>query len=222
MDNTPLYGIRWAREWNSSDTPPVVPRFVATAAAFNINNGAQGVGLGAGDPVISLSTGGVTLCDGSEGAGGALAVFGIVAGVKPYWNATKARMDFGEVLPSGTAWGTILERQSWVLVTPAEAGWWEIDVDDATTATTEAAYQAFVGENADHILSAAVGGTRALPKLDISSHATTATLIWRIEGVSKSMYNRDFAGANTKLIVRINRAQAPGFQNTTLTGTLGV
>ena len=83
---------------------------------------------------------------------------------------------------------------------------WRIIVNDATTATTEAAYQALVGENCSHIHTAASGGLALTPKLNISTHATTATLDWRIIGIPDRT-SQDFSGANVDLEVVCNRPQ---------------
>lgn len=161
-----------------------------------------------------LSTGGVTICEGVEGAAGGDAVYGIIVGVLPYYDAAQNLMVPANALPSDIAWGTVLERQSKLLVVPADAGIWEIDCDDATTATTEAAYQAFIGENCDHTLAGA-SGTKLNPRLDISAHGT-ATQQWRIVGISPTVNNRDFSGLYVKLLVKVNEGQQSTF---TATGT---
>lgn len=213
-DNPIRYGFRWSYNANGGRNPPLVPAIIATSQSFDINGGASNVSLRAGDPVTLISTGGVNLCDGSEGAGGGVALYGIVAKVLPYWDATTERMVFADAIPSDVAWGTILERQSKVLVIPADAGVFEIDCDDAATATTEAAYQAFIGENCDHILTAA-SGTKATPRLDISGHGT-ATAQWRIVSVSDTRENMDFSGNYVKVDVRVNEAptQLPAWGTT--------
>jgi hypothetical protein len=94
---------------------------------------------------------------------------------------------------------------------------WEIDCDDAVTATTEAAYQLTGGANADHRLHGAAGAAAesgAKPRLDISTVNTTNTLIWRIIGISPTQNNRDYSGNYVKLLVVANLAQDP-FQNAT-------
>ncbi len=206
-DNIRKYGFRW---WSGNPYPapnPIVCT-VATAESFDVSGGASNVSLRKGDPVTDLATGGVTLCAGFEAAGTGVRVFGIVDSVLPYWDAAQNLMVPGNALPSDIAW-TGLERQSKLLVIPAEAGIWEVDVDDAVTATTEAAYQAFVNANCDHSLAGA-SGTFVNPRLDISQVVTT-TAQWRIVGVSPSADNRDFSGANVKLLVRVNEGASPTF-----------
>lgn len=214
-DNSIKYGIRWATSLNGGrNMPQPEVCIVATGASFDINGGAQNVSLGIGDPVTRLSTGGVTLCDGSEGAGGGVAVYGIVVGVLPYYDAVSGLMRPTSALPDAVSYGTNLERQSKVLVVRADSGRWELDCDEATTATTLAAYQAFIGENCDHTLTGVVSvDTRAKPRLDISTHAT-ATSQWRVLAVSPSAENQDFSGNYVKLIVEINEGQFPAFSAT--------
>ncbi len=213
MDNTARYGFRWLRGNASGPKPPIVECFLATGASFDVSGGAQNVRLRAGDPVLRGNGGDVNLANGTENAGTAAAAFGIIAGFKPYWNGTT--MLFEDSLPSDQVYGSVLERQLKILVIPLAPGMqFEIDVDDIVTATTEAGYQAFIGENCQHQLTGAVGAAHAFPKLDISTHANTATFPWRIVGISKTFENIDFSGANVKLIVEANAAQHP-FVNTT-------
>lgn len=205
-DNRQEYGFRWSVAANGGRPMPApMEMIVPTLTSFDVNGGASNVALGPGDPVILLSTGGVDLCDGAEGAGGALAPYGIVVGVGPYWDGTK--MVRGSTLPSDTAYGTILERQSKVYVVPIQAGIWELDCDDATTATTEAAYQAFIGENVNYIFDTTSTNTRATPRIDISTHNTTNTLVLNIVGISPTKNNQDFSGNYVKLLVRANVVQ---------------
>jgi hypothetical protein len=207
MDNIAKYGFRW---WSGNPFPQPAPVvcIVATSASFDVSGGVSNVALRKGDPVTDVSTGGVTLCAGFEASGTGVRVFGIVDAVLPYWDAAQNMRVPGNALPSDIAW-VGLENQSKLLVIPAEAGIWEVDVDDAVTATTEAAYQAFIGENCDHTLAGALT-TFANPRLDIAQHVTT-TAQWRIVGVSPSADNRDFSGANVKLLVRVNEGASPTF-----------
>lgn len=208
MDNISRPGFRWAKG-NAHPMPSPHKVHVATAASFDVSGGASNVALRAGDPVTMLSTGTVTLCAGFEASGTAVAVYGIIVGVGPYWDAAQNLMVPTNALPSDVAWGTVEDRKSTLYVVPAEAGFWEIECDDAATATTEAAYRALIGENCDHTLAGA-SGTLVNPRLDISQHVTT-TAQWRIEGISDTADNRDFSGNYVKLIVRVNEGQAPVF-----------
>lgn len=211
-DNAVKYGFRWATAHNGGkNMPQPEVCIVATGTSFDVNGGAQNVPLNIGDPVTRLSTGGVTLCDGSEGGAGGLAVYGIVVGVLPYYDAAAGYMRPTNKLPDAVSYGTNLERQSKVLVVRAEAGRWEIDTDDTSTSyDTLAEFQAFQGENCDHILTGASGAVAAFPRLDISGHGT-ATAQWRIIAVSPTAENQDFAGAYVKLVVEINEGQGPQF-----------
>ena len=216
-DNVAVYGIRWAKGYNGgTDYPQPVECFVASGAPFDVNGGAQNVALGIGDPVTRIADGSVTLCAGSEGGSGGVALYGIVVGVAPYYDSVQGVMRPTAALPDNVVYGTNLERQSKVFVIPVVGSVFEIDCDDAVTATTEAAYQALVGTNCDHVLSGVASvDTRAKPKLDISSTGT-ATAQWRIVGLSKSLDNQDFSGANVKLLVVANETQDP------VTGATGI
>ncbi len=211
-DNAIKYGFRWFSAIDGSKNMPQPEEvIVASGASFDVNGGAQNVSLRIGDPVTRISTGGVTLCDGSEGAGGGVALYGIVVGVLPYYDSTRGQMTPSNALPDNVVYSSNLERQSKVLVVRAEAGLWEIDCDDTAAAyDTLAEYQAFQGENCDHILTGASGETSAKPRLDISGHGT-ATAQWRLVRVSPTAANQDFAGNYVKFVVRVNECQAPGF-----------
>lgn len=206
-DNSVQYGFKWSVAYNGKPCPSPIEMFVDTAESFDVSGGGANCDIGAGDLVRIKSTGGLEQADGTEAT--AQAAFGVVVGVssRGYWDGSV--MKPSSTLPSDVAWGTLLERQSRLLVVPVDAGVWECIVDEATTATTEAAYQAFVGENVDHVLTGATANGRLTPKLDISTHATTSTLIWRIVGISPTAANQDFSGANVRLLVRPNVAQLP-------------
>jgi hypothetical protein len=163
----------------------------------------QTVPLSVGDPVTLDDDGGIALC----AAAGDAPVFGIIVGFGPYWDGTK--MVRGNSLPSGNTWGTIEERRPYVWVVPASTGFWEVDADDAVTATTETAYRLMINFNIDHIY-AATDTTKAVPLVDISLAAATANMQWRIVDVSPTMENQDFSGSNVKLIVAVNQSYEPG------------
>jgi hypothetical protein len=128
-----------------------------------------------------------------------------VTGIKQYYDTVKGVMTAaGPGIPSDLAWGTNLARQSRVYYTPVDTGIWAIQVDDIVTATTQATYEAFVGENCRFINTGATGTLRAKPKLDISTHATTNTFPWKIVGVQPAPPNVDFSGANVELLVISN------------------
>lgn len=193
-DNMQEYGFRWSSQYNSGPMPNPIRRIVATGTNFVVS--AANYSLRAGDPVKTVNTGGVTLADPGD------AIYGIVVAVGPYWDGSVMRPT--DALPSGVAWGTNLARQSTVMVVPANLGYWEVDCDDAVTATTEAAYQAFINENCDHSFTSPSATTLKLhPRLDISTHAT-ATGQWRIAGIAGDVSNKDFSGNYVKLVVLVN------------------
>lgn len=214
INNTPLYGFRLHKSLVGAGIPMFEQMIVATAQTFAVNGGAQTPVLRPGDCVSRTTTGGIILCDGAEGSGGATAPYGIVMAIGPQYDAALGYMKYADSLASGIAWGTNLQRQSTVFVCPVQWAEWEIDVDEAVTATTKAAYQALIGENTDFRNNGAAGENNLKPLLDISAHATTATLVWQISGISPTKYNRDFAGTRVKLLVRPNI-----WQDTSATGT---
>lgn len=202
-NNTHKYGFRWARDFNGGrDCPAGIEYTVADSYQGQADDDATSVDLNIGDPVKMVSTGTVALAQSTED------VFGIIVGVLPYWNGTA--MTPTSRLPGATTGGGLLERKSRVLVVPVQEGLWECDVDENTTATTEAAYLAFIFENVDHTCAGDTTNAsrpKADPRLDISGHNTTNTLGWQIMGISKSLENMDFSGTNVKLIVKCNNIQ---------------
>ena len=201
-NNVHKYGFRPVKPWKGTQTPEGLECAVADSYQATSDGAASNVDLNVGDPVLLVSTGTVGLATTT------VDVWGIICAIKPYWNGSA--MTYGNRLPGGTTGGTLISRQSRVMVIPVEQYVWEIDVDENTTATTYAAYQAFIGENADHTCVADVTNAsrpKANPRLDISGHNTTNSLGWRIVGISDSLENADFTGTNVKLHVVCNNVQ---------------
>ena len=195
-----MYGFRPVRGRFGFLNPTPIKCTVATAYQAAADPGAVSVDLNIYDPVKKVNDGTVALCLPGE------AVYGIIIGVEPYWDGT--RMIHGSKLPGATAWGTIEDRKSQVLVIPATDCDWEVDVDDIVTATTEAGYRALIGENCDHIFAPNATLRKAFPKLDIDTH-DPASRQWRIKEIS-GRHNADFAEDNVKLIVEVNETiEAP-------------
>lgn len=214
-DNVHKYGFRWNRAANGRDTPSPIEKTIASAYQATNDGAGFNVGLSIGDPVKLVSDGTVALALTTQ------PVYGIIVGFKPYWNGS--RLQPTDYLPGATTWGTIRERRSIALVVPVDLGqFWELDCDDAVSATTEAAYEAFEGENATFVCPGdqTTNSSRptADPKIDISTHATTAGLHLRLEKLSQTQENQDFSGANVKFLVRFNVTQNPGQAATTIAG----
>lgn len=203
MDNVQRYGFRWSIAGNGGKScPNPIMYSVASGQDDKADDTTTSLDINIGDPVNLVNTGGVIIAQTTE------AVFGIVMSISPYWDGT--RMAFGDKLPNQTTWGTVEDRRSWVGVVPASAGTWEIDCDTDAALTTKAHYEAIVGENVTHLCAGAVTLT-AGPILDISTHATTNTLTWRLVGVSRTLENNDFSGDYVKMLVQINLGQEAGF-----------
>ncbi len=184
---------------------PPRPIKMAVASAYQgQNGGAQSIDLCIGDPVKRVSDGTV-----AHAAAGDVVIMGVVVGICPFWSASLGAMTFGDRLPGGTTYTTLLDRQSFVMVQPVNDMIFEVDCDDAVTATTFLTYQALIGENCDHAYTV---GSEPISdcNLDISDHKT-ATAQWRIVDISPTMNNRDFSGAFVKLLVTCNESTFPPF-----------
>lgn len=210
-DNLHYRGFKWSFAANGGRPAPAVMWVpLASGYTFTINGGAVPLDLSPGMPVTRLSTGYWSHAAGNEAAGNNGApVDGIVAEIGPYYDGTA--MIRNNKFPSGQGvYGTNFERQTMIGIVDAAAGYWEVDCDDKTTATTYAAYLAFLGENADHRFVDQANGDCML---DISTHGT-ATAQWRIEYISKAASNVSFADSYVKLVVRVNESHNPPFTAT--------
>jgi len=210
-DNSAKYGFRPIRSYSGQASPVEV----TVATGYQATNDAAGVnvGLSIGDPVKLVNDGSVALANSTQPA------WGIIVGVKQYWDGSK--IVSGNYVPGATAWSTLQERRTILLVQPLDPlSVWEIDVDDKVTATTEAGYRAFIGANCTHVClgdnTTNASRPTANPKLDISLQATTAGLLWRIFAISQ--VTQDYDGTFVKLLVQANIGQQAGQAATTIAG----
>lgn len=189
MPNLARGGFRWRYNKLSprSASAPVMVVPVASAYATVLYKG---------DPVKLASTG--TLQAAAPGD----RVYGIFDGAEQYWDGTQIRK--GASLPVST-YGSNLTRQSLGRVILARGQVFEVDADDASTFTTQATYQAALGENAEWATGTAVGDQSGAV-LDISTHATTNTLSVRILDIPNQQV-QDFAAIGVKLHVEFNLTQ---------------
>lgn len=218
-DNRQLYGFRFGGgRWGNKE-PNYIRGYVASGKTFSVTGGSSNINLSPGDPIYHDTTDGYyTLCPGSETTPQQPA--GIVAAVLPYWNGQYLQPS--SLLPSSVTYGTVRERQTTILFLPVEQAYWEIDCYAAGVATTELGYQAFIGENVNHKLSGGIAGgpnatnasNQAWPLLDVSTHATTNTLMWRIVDVLATDDNQDFSGNFVKFKIESNLAQRSPFNTT--------
>lgn len=209
-DNTREYGFRWIKGEYGQVNPPI--QRVRLATAYQPAAGGTSVDLHPGDPMQILSTGYGGIAVGSEGTQSI--IYGICAGFSPEFDGTVMQPRNKHIGGSG-AYSTNLERQNFVYVIPVAGQVFEIDCDDATTATTEAAYLALIGENTDMVLTADTTNAndpKATPQLDISLHNTTA-LQWRIVDIAPRV-NTDYSGNYVKLRVTCNKVQQAPFNTT--------
>jgi hypothetical protein len=220
-NNVHQYGFRWVGNLYGFPHPKAMLMGVDSAINFTVSGDATNLNLNVGDPVRLTANGTVTLAGGNENSQTSQAPWGVVVGMGPVGFFNGTRMVRQTFLQSGCTYGTNFERQSQVLVVPFSMGYWEIDVDDNTTAAagTYASYQAFVGENVDHRLIPNASGfvdaqLAANPLINIASHnPATTTLSMRIYDVSKNFSNADFTGLFVKLTVGVNKGQEPFYTN---------
>jgi hypothetical protein len=198
MANSYKGGFRWARSKSGPGqgvNPPVNILPVATA---------YGTVIYRGGAVKLLSDGTIAAAAAGD------TIYGIADGAAQYFDGTVVRS--GGKLPV-SSWGTNISRQSLLRVIPVRDQIFLAAGDDATTGTTLAAYQAFVGENVEWVAGTAVGDESG-DLLDISTHATTNTLSVRIEGISNPQLT-DFTSTGVTLEVSFNLIQDTGSGSTT-------
>lgn len=189
MSNLLRGGFRWV----GSKTAPAgtsMPVIILPVAS------AYGTVLYRGLPVKLVGTGTIQAATPGD------AIYGIFDGAEQYYDGTQVRK--GASLPVST-YGSNLSRQSKARVIPVRDQFFEIDADDASTFTTQATYQAAVGENAEWVAGTPVGDQSGA-LLDISGHATTNTLSVRIENIP-NQEEQDFAALGVKLTVTFNLIQ---------------
>lgn len=195
MANYHVKSIRWVRSKHGHGEMPVQQLTVASN---------YGTAINVGDP-IKLATDGT----GQQAAAGN-SIYGVCVSIVRYWDAANNRMTFTNgPLPANTVWGSNWQKRSVIAVVPVEGQIFRMDCNDNTTATTESAYEAFIGENADMAVSSGDW------TLNISTHATTNTLGWRIV----DLINRpitDFTALYVPLLVEANLSQLVPY---TTTGT---
>lgn len=189
MSNLQRNGFRWvgSKLDPAGVSMPVVVLPVASAYATVLYRGL---------PVKLVSTGTIQAATPGDN------IYGIFDGAEQYYDGTQVRR--GASLPVST-YGSNLSRQSKARIILARDQLFEIDADDASTFTTQATYQAAVGENAEWVAGTPVGDQSGA-LLDISTHNTTNTLSVRIENIP-NQDGQDFASIGVKLTVSFNLIQ---------------
>lgn len=200
-NNLQRYGFRWHSSMLDHGSPNHIRERIASGYSPSANPGAVTVDLQPGDPLKRAADGTLELAQAGE------AICGILVGTAFYWDGSV--MTPNNKYPAGTTYGSVLERASYVHYIPVAGQIFEVDVDEATTATTEATYLTYIGENCDHVLVPNASERRAYPMLDISTHAT-GTAQWRIVDIARYV-NTDFSGLYTKLLVTCNEVQQSPF-----------
>lgn len=211
MNNPKRYGIRWHSSRSGVPNPKTHPEYALFASAYQpaVNGGGNCV-IGEGDPITGLATGMSALCDGVEGAGGGVAIKGVLLSGGMQYDATIGAMIKRSTIAGGIVYGTNLERQTRAEYVPVADHVFEMDVINASTSfDTVAEYQAAIHANADHRLTLDSGTLRATPQLDLATVAATAAQ-WRILGLSKSNLNMDLTGLNAKVLVTCFEEQTAG------------
>ena len=214
-DNTKRYGFRWSTAANGRGCPNPISKVVASGYQGAADAAAGDVDLRIGDLVKLVAGGTVALANTTE------AVFGVIVGFEPYYNAAKGVMEPTNRLPGASAWSGEARAAKAKVVPVDGAALWEADCDDQATAVTEAAYRALEGKNAQFVCPGVnLGGVNpsADPRIDISTQATTAGHGLRLVKLSPTMENQDFTGLNVKFLVQFNKIQAAGAAATTIAG----
>lgn len=212
-DNRAKYGFRFYSSITGVGRTAGVEFPIASAYEPLINTN-ESVGLSIGDPVQILTDGSVALA-GDTTTSGAVP-FGVIAGFVNVKVDSNQKARPASYYPSGTTYST-KANETRAIVLPFGRDVWEIDHRNGAL-TTEAAYRAIIGHNADMVFTRDTSNAdrpRANPQLDLTSTGS-ATAHFRIFGVSKTAENVDFSGANVKLLVQLNEGREPMFTATGL------
>jgi len=205
-NNLHLYGFRPFKKKTGAN--PL--RLTVATAQDDVDDGSNSVHIRPGDPLKLLSTGGVKVALTTE------EVAYICAGILPVYSAAQGVMIHSKHYPNQTAWGTVEARRGYVMGWPVDAYTWEIDCDDAVTATTQAAYEALVNSNCAFVVPGNTTTGYCDPYADISTvDPTDVDDSLRIVGVSPSIHNRDFSGNYVKILVDWNMSDAAGWPDAT-------
>lgn len=193
MANKTQYGFKFLRTRQGVPNPPILP--ISLASGYSPTVGGTNVGVGIGDVLKKVSDGTVAICGVGD------AVDYVCVGVKQYYDGSV--ITTGPYIPFNTVYSTNYQRESTLLVVPAKDCLFEAYTDDtAASYDTYAEFRAFIGENVD--INAVAVNSRAAPLLDISGHATTNTLVWRIVEIPRPEDPIDFTAAYVPLIVTPN------------------
>jgi hypothetical protein len=202
-NNTYAYGFRWYSNINGGDMPKPYP--VRVASGYAAAPGGTSVALRPGDLVKDTAAGGCELAVAGD------AILGVVTAVLPYYDPAVGEMVIADNLPATIpAYGSNFDRESRVMVLPANGVVFQAMCDDASTATTYAAYRALIGFNVDMINVPVTG--YAHPLLDISESGT-ATRQFRIVDVPLRP-DVDYSGLYVPLLVTLNEGRLPPFSAT--------
>lgn len=186
MPNLARLGFRWVQNKYAPDSnsPPIEIMPVADDYAVKLCRGV---------PVILISDGTIQIAAPGN------PVYGIFDGAK-YFDGNYMRR--GGSLPAATSYDTLIERQSMARIIRPRGQLFRATCDENTTATTLAAYLAFVGENVEWAAGTNVQD-EAGSVLDISGHAVTDTLSVRIENIPDREL-QDFTATGVSLLVSFN------------------
>jgi len=195
MPNTRLYGFRWLGPLNGGN--PAAPLRFRVASTY-------GVALNVGDPVEMLATGYVQL---SAAGSAALSLLGVIVGVAPYFDGV--RMVQGVRLPATTTYvlGEIngVSTESTVYVVPAAGNLFECCGGTILAGGTRAVYLATIGNNIDHMITAAA--PLNWPELNWGA-VGAGTAQWRVMDLPRTLYV-DWAALYVPMIVSGNEVALP-------------
>lgn len=189
MPNTTLGGLRYRKSLSGATGPTILTLPVATGNSTAIFKG----------DLIKQTSGGYV----DVAAAGDNDIVGVCDGVEQYWDGTQLQK--GQYLPASTAYSTNLSRKSVLRIISAADAVFEADTS-AATATTEAAWIAFMGENCDIVATAGTTGNGLSGHcIDDSSHAASSKQLRLLE-VAQPVGGQDFASARVKLLVKVNKS----------------
>jgi hypothetical protein len=162
--NYPFTGLKWYRSsGGASEQPATFEGFVASA---------YGTALYVGDPVSRQSDG--SYAASAAGAGSS----GVISRILRYKDSAGFVRTNAKYIPASITW-TAWQERTLIEIIPCKENMFVACADEALT--TQAAADAYCGENVDLVIGTADAGLGlSAYRIDISTHATTNTLTWRL------------------------------------------
>ena len=152
-------------------------------------------------PVIPLSTGFIDIVGNANG--GTVPALGVFLGVE-YVDSSSKKTVFKNYWPGSNNVSVDTNFPVKALVADNPNQLFMVAADETVTDRATAIADIFANASLATATSGSTSTGRSTAQLDISTAATTATLLMRIQGITTDVSNLDYASAGVNFIVRFN------------------